>query len=192
MSVLQAMLSGGRRREEDFYPTPPDATEALVRAGLAPAGIDVWEPACGDGAVSRVLERHGYRVVSTDLVDRGFGTGGVDFLNAEALLAPAIVTNPPFSLAAAFIRHAFALGAQELALLLKAQFWHAAGRLPLFQAFPPTVVAPLTWRLDFTGAGAPHTDCSWVVWDRSRSPTIYQPLRKPAKRAPLTLAEMLE
>jgi len=35
----------------------------------------IWEPACGDGAISKVLLAAGFDVVSTDLIDRGFGTG---------------------------------------------------------------------------------------------------------------------
>jgi len=35
----------------------------------------IWEPACGDGAISRVLEAAGYQVISTDLIDRGYGQG---------------------------------------------------------------------------------------------------------------------
>lgn len=33
----------------------------------------VWECACGEGHISKVLESHGYDVVSTDLVYRGYG-----------------------------------------------------------------------------------------------------------------------
>ena len=50
-----------------------------------------------DGA--EVLEACGHRVVSTDLVDRGYGEVGRDFL-AETQLpvgVTAIVTNPPMA-----------------------------------------------------------------------------------------------
>ena len=48
--------------------------EALLRRVRLPNGI--WEPCCGDGAMARVLESHGHRVVGTDLVDRGYGETG--------------------------------------------------------------------------------------------------------------------
>jgi hypothetical protein len=41
---------------------------------------DIWEPACGDGAISKELIKAGYTVVSTDLIDRDFGDGQADFL----------------------------------------------------------------------------------------------------------------
>jgi hypothetical protein len=56
----------------------------------------IWEPACGDGAISKVLEAAGYDVISTDLIDRGFGQGGVDFLKTTKALGRNIVTNPPY------------------------------------------------------------------------------------------------
>lgn len=178
-----AMVGGnGKRRADDFYPTPPEATEALCLAGLLdPAMKDAWEPACGDGAMARVLLRHGYEVVATDLVDRGFGHVQ-DFLKTTAPLADTIITNPPFNLAEAFIRHANEIGTSQIAMLLKSTFWHAAKRIPLFNKYPPAVIAPLTWRLDFTGGGAPTMDCVWVVWGgpMEQGVTVFHPLPRPA------------
>ena len=65
---------GYERQDRDFYPTPAWPTEALLRWVRLPNGI--WEPCCGDGAMARVLESQGHRVVGTDLVDRGYGEGG--------------------------------------------------------------------------------------------------------------------
>jgi hypothetical protein len=48
--------------------------------------------------MAQVLEARGHRVVGTDLVDRGYGEAGRDFL-AETHLpegVTAIVTNPPY------------------------------------------------------------------------------------------------
>ena len=59
------------RPPEDYYKTPPVATEALLRAETF-SGL-VWEPACGDGAICKVLEAHGIKTMATDLIDRGWG-----------------------------------------------------------------------------------------------------------------------
>ena len=93
------------RADYDFYPTPPEAVRALL--SVEQFDGDVWEPACGDGAISSVLSRAGLDVHSTDLVDRGFGTGGIDFLAPDALKQAwpdseppkgmHIITNPPYS-----------------------------------------------------------------------------------------------
>lgn len=192
MKNLGVAFAGGHgaREKDDFYPTPPEATEALLTLNLWGGSRKVWEPACGDGAISRVLARAGNDVVSTDLIDRGFGTGGVDFLKATSLLAPIVITNPPFKLAEQFIRHALDLGAETVAMLLKMTFWNAAKRIPLFEEHPPAIIAPLTWRLDFTGGGAPTMDCGWAVWVAGYAPctTHFRLLPKPAQPS---MAEML-
>ena len=180
----------GTRRDDDFYPTPPEATEAFCRAELfAFRKFVVWEPACGDGAISEVLKRYGCTVVSTDLVDRGYGVFPLDFLAYNAFgdpllstQAPAIITNPPFVLAEEFIRRAHDHDASYVAMLLKANFLRAGKRLRLFDDRPPARIYPLSWRPDFTGAGAPHTDCAWFVWDKSwpiRHTRYMRPLERP-------------
>ena len=39
------------REKDDFYRTPPAATQALLR--VENFGQRIWEPACGDGAIAR-------------------------------------------------------------------------------------------------------------------------------------------
>ncbi len=170
MRNLGAAMAGGNgtRREHDFYPTAPEATLALLKKEqrhLEAYGT-VWEPACGDGAIAKLLPGN---VIATDLIDRGYGTLA-DFLTSPKR-APAIVTNPPFKLARQFIEHAWWLEVDYLALLLKSTFWHAANRVSLWRGWAPTVEYKLTWRLDFTGQGSPTMDCSWIVWCRVRGET---------------------
>lgn len=109
-AVRQLSFEERRARNiaDNFYPTPPEATRALLSVETFDGSI--WEPACGEGHIAKVLERAGHRVVSTDLNDRGFGEAGVDFLQAPAALAKHIVTNPPYGsgLADAFIEKALA------------------------------------------------------------------------------------
>jgi len=49
---------GGRsneyiRNEADFYPTPPEVTQALINTGVIPQGR-IWELACGVGHMGQV------------------------------------------------------------------------------------------------------------------------------------------
>ena len=69
----------------DFYPTPPWATYALMENESFSG--DVWECACGDGAMSDVISRYVPKVHSSDLYDHGFGETGVDFLKAKSRAA---------------------------------------------------------------------------------------------------------
>jgi len=83
-----------KRAAFEFYPTPPEAVRALLSVERFDGSI--WEPACGDGAISKVLVEAGYQVVSTDLIGRGYGQGGLNFLKSTKPLAKNIITNPPY------------------------------------------------------------------------------------------------
>lgn len=167
-----------KRRALDYYPTPPDVTHALMRfLGLHPCTI--WEPACGDGAMSDVLAQYGHTVVSTDLRHTGYGEGGLDFLSVSRE-CDAIITNPPFDKSEDFIRHALRQ-ARMVAMLLKSQYWHARKRAALFDEYPPSYVLPLTWRPDFLcgeRGGAPTMEVLWTVWVSGDTDTKYRLLRR--------------
>lgn len=110
-----------RRLPNEFYPTPPEATRALLSVEAFDG--DIWEPACGDGRIAKVLKGHGHRVVATDLVAYGFGEAHVDFLRQSEPRAKHVVTNPPYGrgLADRFVRRALALTRQtggKVAMLL--------------------------------------------------------------------------
>ena len=169
------MGANGIRHERDFYPTPPECTQALLNY-LSDCGIwdqKAWECAAGDGAIVRVLEQNGWSVVGTDIAS------GTDFLTTDLPDGVEwIITNPPFNLAEAFIRRAVQHRV-KFAFLLKSQYWHSKKRLPLFTEAPPSLILPLTWRPDFTGQGASLLDMMWCVWGMGTYHTEYIPLPKP-------------
>ena len=176
-----AMAGGnGDYEPNGHYPTPHLATEALVQAFMKRLPRRVWEPACGGGHMAEVLKAWDLDVLATDLYDYGYGIPQWDFLTgAVPRGVKAIITNPPFMLAEAFIRRADELRVPFFAFLLKANYFNVAGRIGLFKEIPPSHVMPLTWRLDFTGKGAPTMDCSWYVWDPEARGTVFKPLKKP-------------
>lgn len=188
---IGAAMAGGKRGEgtptqrqkDDWYPTPPDVTEALLSV-LKIKG-DVWEPCCGDGSLAKVIQKAGHNVVGTDLVYRGYGIGhgrAFDVTRAEELLAPNVITNPPFNIAEEIIRHLMGLKPDMMALLLKSSFWHAKSRTPLFTEFPPSRMISLTWRPDFLNLKRPTMEVSWCVWEAGhRGPTAYEILGRPDK-----------
>ena len=113
MIGLSTVWNPEQRAEGDFYTTDPEAVKRLVeRFSLAWAPykyFKFWEPACGTGCISKVLEKYGngHPVISTDLYDRGYGKSGVDFLTAPLPEGVRIIiTNPPYSLADDFVKHA--------------------------------------------------------------------------------------
>lgn len=60
------------RQSEDYYATEPKATELLCQ--LEQFSHNIWEPACGEGHMVKVLQSKGYNVRASDLIDRGGGT----------------------------------------------------------------------------------------------------------------------
>lgn len=182
MKQLDLQLTGGNnngdRRELDFYPTPSNVTTALLNFLDMPQGRTIWEPACGDGAMSRVMESMGYTVFSTDINIKCYGDGGIDYLTCYNINADAIITNPPFNLSEQFIIKAVQEARSTVAILLKSQYWHAKSRLALFEKLSPSYVLPLTWRPDFLEherkpgekKGNPTMEVAWSVWQkRSKS-----------------------
>src|SRR6266481_9927141 len=103
----------------EFFPTPRWATFALIENEKFNG--EIWECACGDGTMSRVLEETGQPVRSTDLYDRGFGEAGVDFLMSQSE-ADNIVTNPPYNCAEGFVASGVKLAKRKFALLLRLAF----------------------------------------------------------------------
>ena len=85
----------GDRQKDDYYATPYDCTDALL--SVESFNGSIWECCCGKGHISKRLEEQGFAVESTDLVDRGYGQGGVDVL-FERKVRQNIVTNPPYKL----------------------------------------------------------------------------------------------
>lgn len=69
------------RQKHDYYATDPMAMELLLE--VENFNINVWECACGEGHLSKALENHGYKVRSTDLINRDYGVGGGRFFKAN-------------------------------------------------------------------------------------------------------------
>ena len=171
----RAMAGGGdkvKRQPNDFYPTPPAVTRALLRVegsclqNIAPG--PVWEPCGRGGAILKVLAEAGFETLGSDIVaDPANGVVQQDLLACRRALGRKAVTNPPFVIAAEIIAVLLeTLQVDYLALLVKSQFWHADERSALFRRHRPARIWALTWRPDFMALGAPTMECQWVVWQR--------------------------
>ncbi len=156
----------------DFYPTPAWATHALIDNERLSG--EVWECACGDGAMSDVLAQTGNPIISTDLFDRGYGEGGHDFLAADRRV-PNIVTNPPFHSAEGFVTSGIRCADQKFALLLRLAFLEGANRAnTIFHKHPPSRVWVFSERITFypkgvVASGSGTTAYAWFVWDKEHT-----------------------
>jgi hypothetical protein len=153
----------------DFFPTPAWATFALIDNEKFSG--DIWECACGDGAMSSVLEMTGCQVPSTDLYERGYGQSGHDFLKATRG-SDNIVTNPPYNSAEGFVAMGTKLAKRKFALLLRLAFLEGAHRTnTIFSRIPPARVWVFSERITFymkgaEQAGSGTTAYAWFVWDK--------------------------
>jgi len=158
----------------DFFPTPSWATHALIDNERFDG--DIWECACGNGAMSRVLEQTGSKIFSSDLYQRNYGVSGIDFLTSS-LSASNIVTNPPYNSAEGFVAAGLEKSARKFALLLRLAFLEGANRnRTIFARHPPSRVWVFSERITFYPAGVPAkgsgtTAYAWYVWDKDAQGT---------------------
>jgi DNA modification methylase/ParB-like chromosome segregation protein Spo0J len=154
------------RDPHDFYPTPPEVTRALLK--VEEFDGEIWEPACGDGAMATVLQEAGYDVLSSDLIDRGCGDVR-DFLTSRNV-SDNIVTNPPFKLAEKFLKKALACSRKKVAMFLPLNFLEGQDRNELLRRSPLKTVYVFTNRVTFyrTGTerkGHGRASFAWYVWE---------------------------
>lgn len=156
----------------DFFPTPGWATFALIDNEALNG--EIWESACGNGAMSKVLAQTDQTISSSDLYDRGYGDIGVDFLAPRRRVAN-IVTNPPYNAAEGFVASGLKAADRKFALLLRLAFLEGANRQrSIFSKHPPNRVWVFSERITFYPAGAVQkgtgtTAYAWFVWDKDAS-----------------------
>lgn len=161
--------------ENDYYATEPKATELILRRERFSQRI--WEPTCGEGHIAKVLTANGYEVTSTDLIDRGFGKGNVDFLHSvqpyQLGSSFDIITNPPYSQAQEFCEHAIDLinDGCKVAMFLKLTFLEGKKRRALFEKHPPQTVYVFSSRVccGKNGTFDPSRNAvayAWFIWEK--------------------------
>ncbi len=173
--------SGYERIANDAYWTPAWCTEALLdRTAFRPV---VWEPACGRGDMVRALESRGHTVIASDIkiYDPQGGSFEMDFLSVNPIVDPvgfgAIITNPPYAQAEAFIRKALELATVgnrrvRVAMLLRNEYDSAAGRRYLFEhpAFLKKLVLTKRPRWSADNKASPRHNFAWYVWCWNKPP----------------------
>ena len=165
------------REQHDYYATDPIAIDVLINDGESEINHNVWECACGEGHLAKRLSDYGYNVTATDLIDRGFGTGGVNFLETNTIFNGDIITNPPYKYAVKFIEHALDIipTGNKVFMFLKLQFLEGKSRKELFKKYPPKCIYVSSSRIlcakngDFEGmkkSGGSAVAYAWYEWEK--------------------------
>ena len=164
------------RQGEDYYATDPKAAKLLLE--LETFSHNIWECACGAGHLSKIFEKAGYNVRSSDLVNRGYGKSGVDFLSIDnTQWYGDIITNPPYKYAQEFIEKALQIipGNNKVAMFLKIQFLEGRKRKNLFINHPPKTVYVSSSRLlcaknaefqKMIDGGGSAVAYAWYIWEK--------------------------
>ena len=159
----------------DDFPTPPWATRALLEHVIPNRNLvrrSVWETACGEGHMAKVLKEYFGRVDASDIFAYGYGEV-LDFLAPHVVRdTDWIITNPPFRLAERFALKALSLSKTGVALLVRTVFIESVGRHErLFSTFKPAFVAQFTERVAMVRGrldpkASTATGYAWIVWTK--------------------------
>lgn len=172
---LAGMSTTRVRVENDYYATPQESTQSLL-ANVSMTG-SIWEPACGAGHISEVLKNEypNSTIYSSDLIDRGYGDAGVDFLEYDGAKYDNIITNPPFKLAKEFIMKALEYSNSKVIMFAKIQLLEGISRKDMFLNTPLKFVYVFSSRQNPLRNGSPvdengkkwaSTMCfAWYVWE---------------------------
>lgn len=163
----------GNRPKGDFYATPEIAVTSLL--SREKFGQTILEPCCGNGAVAKVIEAAGHKVVARDLYDWGYGETGRDFIVDPVEPVDGVITNPPFNLSMEFTKRALECVQEKkgkVAILNRIQWLEGQKRKQMFCSLPLSKVwifskrLPRFHRFDFVGKpGTSLLGFAWFVFD---------------------------
>ena len=93
--MFDTLIKFDKNREKlDFYATDQRAIKELLK--IETFREHIYEPACGQWHIGKILEEYGYKVKATDICYRGYGEEReVDFFTVKEN-ALDIITNPPY------------------------------------------------------------------------------------------------
>lgn len=163
---------------QDDFPTHPWAVRGFLRtlANRFDVSGTAWEPAAGRGYMAQTLAETFDEVWASD---KYFYPGGysqqMDFLETSVRkpnmgCANWIITNPPFSHAEDFVRHALRQATDGVAMIVRMPFLETVGRWQrLFSQSKPAVVYQHVERVPMHKGrllkkGSTATAYCWVVW----------------------------
>jgi hypothetical protein len=169
LSIVGSSRANGERDKNDFYPTPHYVVKELLKREKFEG--EIWECACGEGDICEVLIDYGYKIRSSDLIDRGYGIKEDFFMSNYK--SDNIITNPPYKNALEFILEAKKKSRKKIAMFLKTVFLESEKRKLMFQdtEFPLKKVYQFSKRVTLYKGGVKMKNSgmiayAWFVWDK--------------------------
>ena len=165
--------SNSERQSDDYYATDPKAIHKLCAVEkFTPI---VWECACGAGHMVQALKENGYKVMASDIVDRGCPhTLVLNFFDRKIGCTCDIITNPPYKYAKEFVEHALDIvdDGRKVAMFLKLTFLESKSRKALFEKYPPKKIWVFSERIlcapnvKFDQCHGAAVSYAWYIWEK--------------------------
>ena len=181
------------REINDFYATPTKEVENILKYEEL-KGV-VLEPCCGMGHMCEGIKASGFngKVISTDLINRGYGEWGLDFLSEDYPYIKnigTVIINPPFKHIEQFVNKSLEIATDKVILFARNQFTEGQSRYEnIFKNNPPTRIYQYVDRVacakdgDFNKKLSSNMAFGWFVWDKNTSnkDTIFKWIRRADK-----------
>lgn len=163
------------REKDDFYSTDPIAIDLLFAEENF--SNNIWEPAVGQGHLSKRMEEFGKVVRKSDIIDRDIGAEIQDFLTTNEVFDGDIITNPPFKYSAEFMEKALSSinNGSKVALFMKTLYLEGINRYNrVYSINPPKRVLVFskrisTWRDGLVLNSGSMISFSWYIWEKGWS-----------------------
>lgn len=184
MSIFQFISEVARHKvaakQYEAYKTPEWAIERILDVELLTP--HVVDPCCGDGVLTYVARRRGYKVQASDIFDWGCKRSKViDFLSDYFGLTfrgdyTTVLMNPPFSKATDFVERAHQLGARKIVCFQRFAWWESQKRNEFWNEYPPARVYVCGDRATCWLFGTPEenrkngttTAHAWFIWEQGQ------------------------
>ena len=175
---MSATNRGTVRKEHDFYATPVDVVENLLKFIDLSNVSTILEPSAGSGNVLTPLSGD-FNITSCEIREEELDT--LDGLSQSVIIDDfmthdftdkydLIIGNPPYSKAIEFVEKSLSLLSEngKLVFLLRTAFLESKKRYEFWQENPLSDLLVLSKRPSFTGKGTDATSYSWFVWINQR------------------------
>lgn len=175
------------RQENDYYATPPEEVRNILKNEDLYGTI--LDNSCGEGhLIEPVKESYpNNKVLATDLIDYGYGEGGLDFLSKDYPYksVDTIIMNPPFKHIEDFVLKSLNRANKKVVLFARMQFLESQTRYKsIFKNFKPNRIYIYVDRVacakngNFEGALSSNMAFAWFVWDKIDTTTKIEWLRR--------------
>ena len=175
------------RQENDYYATPSEEVHNILKHEKLYGTI--LDNSCGEGhLINPVKEQYpNNKIIATDLIDRNYGKGGLDFLSKDYPYnnVDTIIMNPPFKLIEDFVVKSLQIAKKKVVLFARMQFLESQTRYKsIFKNNKPNRIYIYVDRVacakngNFENALSSNMAFAWFIWDKINNKTKIEWLRR--------------